>query len=75
MKKIVSLFLALVMLVSTVAVNAFADTPNLSMSVDKSVVSEGEKGVRTKSWTKQRPQGGSRYIVHIRKESPRPAII
>ena len=42
MKKIVSLFLALVMLVSTVAVNAFADTPNLSMSVDKSVVSEGE---------------------------------
>ncbi len=32
-------------------------------------------GVRTKSWTKQRPQGGSRYIVHIRKESPRPAII
>ena len=35
----------------------------------------GDKGVRTKSWTKQRPQGGSRYIVHIRKESPRPAII
>ena len=35
----------------------------------------GEMGVRTKSWTKQRPQGGSRYIVHIRKESPRPAII
>ena len=34
-----------------------------------------DKGVRTKSWTKQRPQGGSRYIVHIRKESPRPAII
>lgn len=34
-----------------------------------------ETGVRTKSWTKQRPQGGSRYIVHIRKESPRPAII
>ena len=34
-----------------------------------------ESGVRTKSWTKQRPQGGSRYIVHIRKESPRPAII
>ena len=33
------------------------------------------QGVRTKSWTKQRPQGGSRYIVHIRKESPRPAII
>lgn len=32
-------------------------------------------GVRTKSWTKQRPQGGNRYIVHIRKESPRPAII
>ena len=42
MKKIVSLFLALVMLVSTVAVNAFAGTPNLSMSVDKSVVNEGE---------------------------------
>ena len=35
----------------------------------------GEQGVRTKSWTKQRPQGGNRYIVHIRKESPRPAII
>ena len=34
-----------------------------------------DMGVRTKSWTKQRPQGGSRYIVHIRKESPRPAII
>ena len=32
-------------------------------------------GVRTKSWTKQRSQGGNRYIVHIRKESPRPAII
>ena len=34
-----------------------------------------DSGVRTKSWTKQRPQGGNRYIVHIRKESPRPAII
>ena len=32
-------------------------------------------GVRTKSWTKQRPQGGNRHIVHIRKESPRSAII
>ena len=49
MKKIVSLFLALVMLVSTVAVSAFADTPNLSMSVDKSVVNEGENVVITVS--------------------------
>ena len=38
-------------------------------------VERADSGVRTKSWTKQRPQGGNRYIVHIRKESPRPAII
>ena len=37
--------------------------------------SMSDKGVRTKSWTKQRPQGGNRHIVHIRKESPRSAII
>lgn len=35
---------------------------------------QNKLGVRTKSWTKQRPQGGNRYIVHIRKESPRPQL-
>ena len=47
-------------------------TEDISLPVIKQLCGSG---VRTKSWTKQRPQGGSRYIVHIRKESPRPAII